>query len=324
MKRLGMALILIMSGALVFAGGSGEGEGAKFPQKSLTIVCPYGAGGGTDLVMRIVGEYMGKYLGQPVVVENKTGGVGTIGLLAVLDSRYDGYTMTSATVDLITLPILGMSDRIKADTFEVLGVANGDPAAIIVKADAPWNSLKDFIEDAKKRPGQISLANAGSGNIWHLSALGLEDATGASFNHVPYQEGAASELTGLLGNHVDAACCSVAEASAHIAAGTLKALAIAGEKRLDAYPNIPTYKEQGVDLVVIAARGVCVPADVPAAEKVILKEAFNKAVNDPECKKKILDSNLTYMSLNAEEGVKLFASMKPAFEKAIAIYNKTK
>ena len=193
---------------------SAPAHAGAFPEKAVTIVCPYGAGGGTDLAMRIMAEYAGKHIGQSVVVVNKTGGAGSIGLIAALDSRRDGYTLASATVDLITLPMLGMVDNINLEAFDLICTINGEPAAIIVKADSPWKTFQDFVDDAKKRPGDISLANAGSGNIWHLSALGLEDATGADFNHVPYQDGASAALTGLMGGHVDAAVCSVAEAAA--------------------------------------------------------------------------------------------------------------
>jgi tripartite-type tricarboxylate transporter receptor subunit TctC len=330
MKKNRISFAILIIGLFIFFpvfriyGSGTSAQNAKFPQKAVTIVCPYGAGGGTDLAMRIMGEYAGKYLGQSVVVENKTGGAGSIGMLAVLDSRRDGYTLGSATADLITIPLLGITDRISLESFEVIGAVNGEPAAIIVRTDSPWNSLKDFLEDARKRPGQITLANAGAGNIWHLSALGLEDATGTSFNHVPYQDGAAAALTGLMGGHVDAAVCSVAEASANIASGSLKALAIAGDKRLDAFPSVPTYKEEGIDLVILAIRGVCVASDVPEAEKAILKEAFKKGINDPECKQKILGANMTYMPLDAEELKTTLVAMRSTFEKAVAIYNRQK
>ncbi len=311
------ALFLLLAALCLIAPLSPAGD---FPEKAVTIICPYGAGGGTDLAMRIMGEFAAKQLGQSVVVTNKTGGTGTIGLLAALDAKRDGYTLVSATADLVTLPFLGIVDNLKTDDFDLIAAVNGEPAAIIVKTDAPWKNLKDFIADAKKRPGDISLANAGSGNIWHLSALGLENATGAEFNHVPYQSGGAAAIIGLLGGHVDAVVASAAEAAANIAAGELRALAVAGDARLAAFPEVPTYKEEGVDLVIVAVRGVCAPMGIPAANLKVLREAFAKAVQDPECQKKILAANMTYMPKDAAGAESLLNEMRPAFAKAIEIY----
>lgn len=318
MKKTVSFFLTLVLGLSLFASGLTAGD---FPAKAVTIVCPYGAGGGTDLAMRIMAEYAGKNLGQSVVVVNKTGGAGSIGLLSALDARRDGYTLASATADLITLPMLGMVEGISLDAFDLICAVNGEPAAVIVRADSPWKTFKDFIDDAKERPGDISLANAGSGNIWHLSALGLEDATGTEFNHVPYQDGASAALTGLMGRHVDAVVCSVAEASANIASGDLRALAIAGDKRLDAFSEVPTYKEFDVDLVIVALRGVCAPKGVPADALAALRDAFAKGINDPDCKQKILGANMTYMPLDGDETAKLLRSMEPAFKKAIEIYN---
>lgn len=317
MRKCSFVIALLALVALALPANTIAGE---FPVKAVTIVCPYGAGGGTDLAMRIVGEYAGKYLGQSVVIVNKTGGAGSIGLLAALEATRDGYTLAAATVDLITLPMLGMVDNVGLDSFDLLCAINGEPASIIVRADAPWNTLQEFVEAAKKAPGDISLANSGSGNIWHLSAIGLEDAAGIEFNHVPYQDGANAALTGLLGGHVDACVASVAEAASNIASGDLKALAVAGETRLEAFPNVPTYKEQGINLVIVALRGVCVPTGIPAANLKVLQDAFAKAIADPECAAKIRTANMTYLPLDAAQTASLLQEMKPAFEKAIKIY----
>jgi tripartite-type tricarboxylate transporter receptor subunit TctC len=320
MKRLAISFVLILIGSLLFAGARGQRDAADFPSRSITLICSYGAGGGTDLAMRVMAEFAGPVLGQTVVVENRTGGAGSNGLLAGLDARRDGYTLVSATVDLLTLPLLGITDRIRMDTFEVLGAVNGEPAAIIVRTDSPWRTLNDFLAAARSRPGQISLANAGAGNIWHLSAIGIEEATGISFNHVPYQEGAASAITGLLGGHVDAVMCSPAEAAAHIEAGTLRALAVALDTRLEAFPNVPTFRENGIELISVAVRGVAIPSDVPEAQKAILRDAFSRAINDPGCRQRILDLRMTYLPMDAQQFQAMLDSMRPTFERAIEIY----
>ena len=145
------------SGAAASAASSTD-----FPSKTMTIVCPYGAGGGTDLALRILAECGQNVFGQTINVENKTGGSGTVGLTEALNAAPDGYTLGTASVDLITLPLLGLApEEVTRDAFDPICVINGEPAAIIVKKDAKWDTLEDFINDAKENPGSIQIANAG-------------------------------------------------------------------------------------------------------------------------------------------------------------------
>lgn len=233
-------------------------DSTAFPTKTMTIVCPYGAGGGTDLALRILAECGKDTFGQTINVENKTSGSGTVGLTEALNAAADGYTLGTCSVDLITLPLLGLAPaETTRDAFDPICVINGEPAAIIIRADSRWNTIQDFLAEAKEKPGTVQLANSGMGNIWHLAAIGIELETGASFNHVPF-DGAASALTAVLGGHVDAVTCSAAEAASNIASGELKVLAVANTERLEAYPDVPTFQEVGVDLTIVALRGLCV------------------------------------------------------------------
>lgn len=233
-------------------------DSTAFPTKTMTIVCPYGAGGGTDLALQILAECGKDTFGQTINVENKTGGSGTVGLTEALNAAADGYTLGTCSVDLITLPLLGLAPaETTRDAFDPICVINGEPAAIIVRADSRWNTIQDFLAEAKEKPGTVQLANSGMGDIWHLAAIGIELETGASFNHVPF-DGAASALTAVLSDHVDAVTCSAAEAASNIASGELKVLAVANTERLEAYPDVPTFQEVGVDLTIVALRGLCV------------------------------------------------------------------
>ena len=188
-------------------------DSTAFPTKTMTIVCPYGAGGGTDLALQILAECGKDTFGQTINVENKTGGSGTVGLTEALNAAADGYTLGTCSVDLITLPLLGLAPaETTRDAFDPICVINGEPAAIIVRADSRWNTIQDFLAEAKEKPGTVQLANSGMGDIWHLAAIGIELETGASFNHVPF-DGAASALTAVLSGHVDAVTCSAAAAA---------------------------------------------------------------------------------------------------------------
>lgn len=207
-KFLSLVLAVVMVLALAACGNktnddsntnNDNNSATDFPTKPMTIVCPYGAGGGTDLALRILAECGKDVFGQTINVENKTGGSGTVGLTEALNAAADGYTLGTCSVDLITLPLLGLAPaETTRDAFDPICVINGEPAAIIVRADSRWNTIEEFIAEAKEKPGTVQLANSGMGNIWHLAAIGIELETGASFNHVPF-DGAASAITAVLG-----------------------------------------------------------------------------------------------------------------------------
>jgi len=161
------------------------------------------------------------------------------------------------------------------------------------------------------------------GNIWHLAAIGLELETGASFNHIPYQEGSAQAIAGCLGGHVDAVICSAAEADANIKAGTMKVLAVANLDRLKKYPDVPTFKEKNIDLTIVALRGLCVNRNVPDNVKQILKDGFKKVISSEDCKAKIEEANMTYMPLDADEADFILDGMSENFEKIIKKYQES-
>lgn len=324
-KFLSLVLASVMILALVACGSkpsdnNNNTDSTAFPTKTMTIVCPYGAGGGTDLALQILAECGKDTFGQTINVENKTGGSGTVGLTEALNAAADGYTLGTCSVDLITLPLLSLAPaETTRDAFDPICVINGEPAAIIIRADSRWNTIQDILAEAKEKPGAVQLANSGMGNIWHLTAIGIELETGASFNHVPF-DGAASALTAVLGGHVDAVTCSAAEAASNIASGELKVLAVANTERLEAYPDVPTFQEVGVDLTIVALRGLCVNKDPPDDVKKALCDGFEKVINSDACREKIEAANMTYMPLNAQETNDILDSMSGNFEKIINAY----
>lgn len=287
---------------------------------SVTIICPYGAGGGTDLAMRILGQAAEQVIGGTYTVENHTGGSGTTGLYAALTGEHTGYTLTTASVDLITLSLLGIADDLTLDTFAPICIVNGEPAAIIVPVDSQFETIEDFIQYGVDNPGAIKLANAGAGNIWHLAAIGIELKSGASFNHIPYSDGTSASLPAVLSGDVDAVVCSPAEAASYIEAGQLKVLAVANPTRMEAYPDVPTFDEIGIELDILALRGLCVPADAPADVIAAMQAAFEQVINSDVCKELVEQANMTYMPLNAEETAELLESMQSNYEDIISVY----
>ena len=328
-KALAIILsVMMLMSTLVACGSKTDDSGdanndaaAGYPTKNVNVIVPFSAGGNTDMSMRallnVATSLDSKYT---FVVDNKTGNAGLIGMEALAEADPDGYTLGTCSVDLITLPLLGLAPaETTRDAFDPICVINGEPAAIIVRADSRWNTIQDFLAEAKEKPDAVQLANSGMGNIWHLAAIGIELETGASFNHVPF-DGAASALTAVLGGHVDAVTCSAAEAASNIASGELKVLAVANTERLEAYPDVPTFQEVGVDLTIVALRGLCVNKDPPDNVKKALCDGFEKVINSDACREKIEAANMTYMPLNAQETNDILDSMSGNFEKIINAY----
>lgn len=253
--------------------------GADYPDHPTEMVVPWAAGGGTDSLARAFAEAAKKQMGQSMVVTNKPGATGSIGFGDVARSKPDGYKIGMLTVELLIVPHLGISKTTFED-FALIARLNADPAALTVRADAPWNSIEEFLAQAKKAPGEIRVGNSGVGSIWHLAAAALQDKAGAQFNHVPFQ-GANPAVLALLGGHLDAVTVSPAEVSAYLSSGKLKMLAVMSDKRVKGFDAIPTLKERKIDLSIGAWRGLGVAKGTPQPIVETLKTVALKAMNDP-------------------------------------------
>ncbi|MCK9303587.1 MAG: tripartite tricarboxylate transporter substrate binding protein, partial [Bacteroidales bacterium] len=273
-----------------------ETKKIDYPKKGITMICPWGAGGGTDAVLRALCGTAEKYLGQTITVENKTGGAGAIGHAAIKNAKPDGYTVGMVTFELNSLPQQGLIDFTYAD-FDPLIRVNADAAALTVKADAPYNTVQEFVDYCKAHPGEVSIGNSAPGSVWHIGAGLLANATGIKVKHIPF-EGAAGAVTALAGGHIQAVTVSLAEVKSQLDAGNLKCLGIMDDKRPEAYPNIKTFKEQGFDITYYTWRGLALPKGVDPQIKQILVDAFTKAEKDPDfvAKAKALNLNLAYLN----------------------------
>lgn len=253
-------LVVMLIGVLACGcvpGGSGGGE---YPSRSITLICPWAPGGGTDRVSRFVADQLQRRLGQPVVVVNRTGGSGAAGHAAGALAAPDGYTLTMATFELSTMRHMGISELSHED-FTPLVQLNGDAAAILVRADAPWSSLESLLDTIRREPGRIKMSGTSTGGAWDLARAGFLLAAGLEVNSVLWvpTQGAAPSIVELLGGHIDAVCCSVPEAAAQIEAGELRVLAVMATERLAQFPDLPTVKESGIDWEAIGWRGVVLP-----------------------------------------------------------------
>jgi tripartite-type tricarboxylate transporter receptor subunit TctC len=276
-KVLAVLLCLVVISAALFASGTGDSSGGvKYPIKNITMICPWAAGGGTDAILRALSAAAEKQLGVTITVENRTGGGSAIGHAAIKNARADGYTLGMITFELNSLPQQGLIDFTYRD-FDPLIRVNADAATLTVKADAPYNSVKEFVEYAKAHPGVISIGNSAPGSVWHIGAGLLANETGIQVKHIPF-EGAAAAVTALAGGHIQAVSVSLSEVKSQLDAGNVKCLGIMDSKRSELYPNIPTFIDQGYNITYATWRGIALPKGVDPAIKKILTDAFTAAM----------------------------------------------
>ena len=259
-----------------------------FPARPITMVVPFPPGGVADLTARPVAAAMEKILKNPVGVVNKTGASGAVGMQSVAVAKPDGYTLLLALSSISIIPeadkVFNRPPAFTVDQFAPIALISADPTILVVPADKPWKTAKDFIEDAKKRPGQISYSSSGIYGTLHMAMTLLEHAAGIKLRHVPHT-GAGPALTAVLGGHVDALASGPAVVLPHIKAGKLRALAGWGDKRVAALPDVPTFKELGYpDAEFYIWAGLFAPKGTPEPVLAKLRAAARESMNDPEFK----------------------------------------
>jgi len=253
-----------------------------FPTKPLELVVPFAAGGGTDVMCRTMVARAAAFLNnQPIVVVNKTGAATVAASKYVLDGRNDGYTLYStSTSSMMIVPLMQKTDFSWRDFIGIAQVLRGGDG-FFVRADFPHNTLEKFIAYAKQNPGKIKYTSAGTGSTTHLAMEGFAAAMGIEIKHIP-TKGDAEAVTAILGGHVVAASGSLTPYKPHLESGKLKCLAQYGVERDKLFPQIPTFKEQGIDVVVDLWRWVVVPKGVPEERVKILAAAFKNMLHDIE------------------------------------------
>ena len=293
-----------------------------YPTKPITMIVPFPPGGVADIVGRPLAASMEKTLRQPVVVVNRTGAGGAVGMAAVAKSAPDGYTILMA---LSSISIFPVSDRIngKAPAYEMsdfapIALITADPTVLVVRTDSPWRTLKEFVATAKAYPGTVNYSSSGVYGTLHVAMEIFANAAGIKLFHVPYQGGGPA-VTALLGGQVHALASGPAAAVGQIKGGKMRALASWSTKRLDLLPEIPTFKELGYDAEFYIWSGVLAPASTPVPVINRLREAVREAATSPEFRG-VMDKVSTPVSyLDAPEFKKYWdvdaARLKVALEK---------
>jgi tripartite-type tricarboxylate transporter receptor subunit TctC len=280
LRTSAVALVLLLAAVTVAPAQE------PYPTRPITIVAPFPPGGIADLTARPVAAALEKALKNPVGVVNKTGAAGAVGMQFVATSKPDGYTLLLALSSISIIPeadkLFGRPPAFTVDQFAPIALVSADPTILVVPADKPWKTAKDFIEDAKKRPGQISFSSSGVYGTLHMAMELLSHAAGIKLRHVPYA-GAGPALTAILGGHVDALASGPAVVLPHIKSGKLRVLAGWGDKRIAALPEVPTFRELGYpDAEFYIWAGLFAPTGTPEPVLAKLRESLRVAVNDPD------------------------------------------
>lgn len=275
-----------------------------YPTKPITMVVPFPPGGVADTVGRPVAEAMSRHLKQSIVVENKGGAGGGIGMAQVAKSRGDGYTVLMSLSSLVVLPeaarILQQTPLYETRQLKPIARFTADPTVLVVRADSPWKTYAEFIAFAKSNPGRISFGSSGNYGTMHVPMEQLKAATSSFMLHVPYT-GAGPAVLSLLGGQIEALSTGPASVNQHIAAGRLRALAHWGDGRLASMPEVPSFKELGVPIQYSQWSGLFVPADTPPAVVDALRQAARFAAQDPRAVSALKAAGTSFMYQDAPD-----------------------
>ena len=282
-----MLRALAITASLVIAGatpGSAQEAASAYPSRNITLIVPQAAGGSPDVVARLVATPLAELLGRPVIIENRPGASASIGAAAVAKAPADGYTLLFIEITVVVAPSL--ITRVAYDPakdFAPVSVIARSWLTMVVSTKVPAKTVTDFIALAKAKPGEMKFASSGLGSPPHLVGLAFLQATGTSMAHVPYR-GTAPAVTDVVGGHVETLFVSFATAQSQAEAGLVRILAVSGPARFPTLPDVPTFKESGIDLKGAedgAWFGLAAPAGTPAPIVDKLNAAVNQVLSQP-------------------------------------------
>ena len=275
-----------------------------YPNKTITMVVPFPPGGVADVVGRPVAEAMGRYLKQSVIIENKGGAGGGIGMAQVAKSKADGYTILMALSSIVVLPeadkVLQRNPMFQLDQLKPIARFTADPTVLVVRADSPWKTYAEFLAYVKANPGKISFGSSGNYGTMHVPMEQLKAATSSFMLHVPYT-GAAPAVMGLLAGQIEALSTGPASVVQQIKAGKLRALAHWGDGRLSSLPDVPSLKELGVPIAYAQWSGLFVPSNTPAPVVEKLRQAAKFAAQDARANQALAAAGTSFMFQDSPE-----------------------
>ena len=274
-----LLVVMCLGFCLVFLSQSAVSAAPAYPERDIRFIISWSAGGGTDVVGRQIASQMEKILGVNIIVDNILGGSGAVGFKVGADSPADGYTWIMGATPMLLQKHNG-GTFVDYALFDHIAIFNADPASLIVPKNSS-NTLAEFVEYAVANPGRLTCANSGVGNTWHVTGIQFEKLIGTSFIHVPYANGLDAAVA-VAGGHVDLSTVSAAEAATLVETGEAKFLAIASEERDPSFPDVPTFREQGIDLVNGTCRWVAVPTGTDPQIIGIIEDALKQVYESEE------------------------------------------
>ncbi|MES2362130.1 MAG: tripartite tricarboxylate transporter substrate binding protein [Pseudomonadota bacterium] len=290
--------------ALLISGSTLAAAQNAWPTKSITMIVPFPPGGLADLVARPVAEAMSRDLGQPVVIENKAGAGGGIGMSLVAKAKPDGYTILMALSSLTVIPeadaVLARAPMFALADLRPIARYTADPTVLAVRADAPWKTVQQFVDDVKKRPGALNYGSSGNYGTMHVPMEILAQNAGLKMTHVPFT-GAGPAVVALLGGQIDAVSTGPATVLQQIKAGKLRVLAHWGNEPLGALPELPSLKSAGYNAEYAQWSGLFIPKDTPEPVAQRLRAAARAAAQDAKVKEVILNAGSPVLYLDAPE-----------------------
>jgi tripartite-type tricarboxylate transporter receptor subunit TctC len=293
---------LATAGALL-PRGARPAAAAELPSKPVTLICPWPPGGSTDVTMRSLAEATAKHLGQPIVVENKPGGSGTVGPATMAATgKPDGYTITQLPITVFRLPFIQKVTWDPLRDFSYILHVSGYVFGVAVKADSPWKTWPEFVDHAKANPGKVTYASPGAGTTLHITMEMLARKDGIKWTHVPFK-GSAETIPAVLGGHVMAVADSTSWAS-QVDAGNLRLLNTWGTQWTKKWPKVPTLKELGYGIVSNSTFGFGGPKGMDPKLVKTLHDAFRKGMDDPAYQKTLDQLDMEPFYLGTDEYVK--------------------
>ena len=277
---------------------------AQYPDKPITMIVPFPPGGVADTVARPVAEALGRELKQPVIIENRPGAGGAIGMGLAAKAKPDGYTVLLALASYTVLPeadkVLGRAPQYQLADLKPVARFTADPTVLAVRAESPWRTYAEFVEAAKASPGKITFGSSGNYGTMHMPMAMLALDRGIQLTHVPYT-GAGPAIIGLLGGQVDALSTGPATVVQHVKAGKVRVLAHWGEGRLSTLPDVPSLTELGTPVTYAQWSGLFVPAGTPDAVIARLREASKAAASDDKVKQVMITAGSPVLYQDAPE-----------------------
>ena len=308
----------ILAAAALTALLAGPSLAQDYPTKPIRMVVPFPPGGGTDVVSRVVAQKLGEATGWTIVIDNKPGSGGSVGLSLAGKAPADGYTIVMAqNANLVINPILGKANYDPIKDFAPIGLAASAPQVLVVAKDSPIRTVEDLLKAAKDKGGKLTFASPGVGTSSHLAGELLQQLAQVKFRHVPYK-GAAQALPDLMGGRVDVYASSVPSVSVQIKEGVLRPVALFATKRDSEFPDVPTFEEKGIKNSDAATWwGLAAPAGTPQPILAKLNAELNKVLKDPDTQAKLRAAGAEATGSSAEEFAALIKSDVPKWTAVI-------